>query len=118
MSLFNEIFYIHNLSGDDKIDETVVALPLSYGPHIQEDHRDSNPDPPFQDVVPSAFVTKLSKVAGDKIEESPAVVIGGQGSNLLGPCTPSGIRRQLDLDTLKPTKIIETARPFGHTLTG
>jgi len=59
-----------------------VALPLSYGPHIQEDHRDSNPDPPFQDVVPSAFVTKLSKVAGDKIEESPAVVIGGQGSNL------------------------------------
>jgi len=34
------------------------------------------------DVVPSAFVTKLSKVAGDKIEESPAVVIGGQGSNL------------------------------------
>ena len=61
-------------SGDDKIDETFVALPLSYGPHIQEDHRDSNPDPPFQDVVPSAFVTKLSKVAGDKIEESPAVV--------------------------------------------
>ena len=36
----------------------------------------------FNDVVPSAFVTKLSKVAGDKIEESPAVLIGGQGSNL------------------------------------
>jgi len=36
----------------------------------------------MSDVVPSAFVTKLSKVAGDKIEESPAVVIGGQGSNL------------------------------------
>ena len=95
-----------------------MALPLSYGPHIQEDHRDSNPDPPFQDVVPSAFVTKLSKVAGDKIEESPAVVIGGQGSNLLGHVLPPAFAGNFDLRTFEADKNIETAWPFGHTLTG
>ena len=69
---------------DDKIDETLL-YPLSYGPHIFGGPPGLEPGSViFNDVVPSAFVTKLSKVAGDKIEESPAVVIGGQGSNLLG----------------------------------
>ena len=58
----------------------------------------------MSDVVPSAFVTKLSKVAGDKIEESPAVVNRRTGFEPVWPCTPSGIRRQLDLDTFEADK--------------
>lgn len=53
-----------------------VLCPLSYGPHLFGGTTGTRTRifVVLSDVVPSAFVTKLSKVAGDKIEESPAVV--------------------------------------------